>query len=53
MFEVLDMLEAPKDQPDYDPTDDLRVLEALWLDRLQPFTDGAGGGYMRRPASRA
>jgi len=53
VFEVLDTLEAPKDQPDYDPTDDLRVLEALWLDRLQLFADGESGGYMRRPVSRA
>lgn len=53
VFEVLDTLEAPKDQPDYDSTDDLRVLEALWLERLQPFVDGDNGGYMRRPASRA
>jgi hypothetical protein len=50
VFEVLDTLEAPKDQPDYDPTDDLRVLEAMWLDRLQPFTDD---GYMRRPPPRS
>ena len=49
VFEVLDTLEPPKDQPSYDPTDDLRVLEALWLDRLQPFGEG---GYMRRPAPR-
>ena len=49
VFEVLDTLEPPKDQPDYDPTDDLRVLEGMWLDRLQPFNEG---GYMRRPAPR-
>ena len=36
-FEVLDTLTAPDDQPAYDPTDDLRVLEAMWLERLQPF----------------
>ena len=46
VFEVLDTIEAPKDQPDYDPTDDLRVLEALWIDRLQPFGER---GYGRRP----
>ncbi|MCP5178473.1 MAG: GIY-YIG nuclease family protein [Pseudomonadales bacterium] len=28
-FEVLDTLE-PADEPGYDPTDDLRTLEALW-----------------------
>src|SRR5215467_14280564 len=30
-FEVLDTLTAP-DRPDYDPSDDLRVLEELWLE---------------------
>ena len=46
VFEVLDTIEAPKDQPDYDPADDLRVLESLWIDRLQPFGER---GYGRRP----
>ncbi len=36
-FEVLDTLTPPDDRPDYDPADDLRVLEALWLERLAPF----------------
>ncbi|MDB4949080.1 MAG: LuxR family transcriptional regulator [Gemmatimonadetes bacterium] len=49
VFEVLDTLTPPDDQSAYDPTDDLRVLEVLWLERLQPFGDG---GYMPRPASR-
>jgi hypothetical protein len=48
-FEVLDTLAAPHGRPDYDPGDDLRVLEALWLDRLQPFGER---GYTPRPASR-
>jgi hypothetical protein len=39
-FEMLDTLE-PSDKPGYDPADDLEVLEALWLDKLQPY-DGAG-----------
>jgi hypothetical protein len=47
VFEVLDTL-TPPDRSDYDPTDDLRVLEALWLERLQPFDDR---GYTPRPAS--
>ena len=47
-FEVLDTL-APPQRPDYDPTDDLRVLEALWLERLDPFDER---GYMRRPPDR-
>ena len=43
-FEVLDTLEPP-DHPDYDPTTDLRVLQDLWLEKLQPF---APRGYNRR-----
>jgi hypothetical protein len=35
-FEVLDTL-TPPERPDYDPTEDLRVLEDLWLDRLTPY----------------
>ena len=47
VFEVLDTLKAPDEKPDYDPTDDLRVLEQLWLERLQPFGER---GYGQRPA---
>ena len=32
-FEELDKLE-PKDDPDYDPRGDLKVLHQMWLDRL-------------------
>jgi hypothetical protein len=35
-FKTLDLLE-PLDGPDYDPGDDLEVLEQLWLDKLAPF----------------
>lgn len=35
-FVVLDTL-APTDAPDYDPTEDLRTLETLWLEKLNPF----------------
>jgi group I intron endonuclease len=35
-FEVLDVLK-PLDVADYDPTDDLQVLEELWLEKLQPY----------------
>ena len=45
VFEVLDTLTAPE-QPDYDPSDDLRALEQLWLDKLSPFERG---GYNTRP----
>jgi len=37
-FHILDTLKAP-DQSDYDPSDDLRVLEDLWLEKLSPFED--------------
>lgn len=43
-FVVLDTL-APKDTQDYDPTDDLRTLEELWLDKLKPYEPA---GYHRR-----
>lgn len=45
-FEVVDMLKAPPDQPDYDPTSDLKVLEALWLEKLSPFGEQ---GYNAKP----
>lgn len=43
-FVVLDTL-APKDAPDYDPTEDLRTLEELWLEKLNPFEPA---GYHHR-----
>jgi hypothetical protein len=48
VFEVLDTLTAP-DVPDYDPAEDLKVLEALWLERLEAFDDR---GYTARPKVR-
>ena len=47
-FEVLDTL-TPSETPGYDPTEELKVLEELWLDRLQPFDDK---GYNKRPKGR-
>jgi hypothetical protein len=35
-FAVLDTL-PEVDEPGYDPTDDLRALEELWLEKLGPF----------------
>lgn len=35
-FDVLDRLE-PKDDLNYDYTDDLKVLEEMWLEKLQPY----------------
>jgi len=33
-FEILDTLEPP-DKGDYDPTEDLRALREMWLERLE------------------
>ena len=43
-FEVVDTL-TPPDRADYDPTDDLKALEELWLEKLSPFDEH---GYNRR-----
>jgi hypothetical protein len=37
-FEILDTL-TPSDEPDYDPSGDLRVLQDLWIEKLSPFDD--------------
>jgi hypothetical protein len=44
-FEILDELKVPDDS-DYDPSDDLRALEQLWLEKLSPFDDR---GYNVKP----
>ncbi|MGE0825403.1 MAG: methyltransferase domain-containing protein [Candidatus Binatia bacterium] len=44
-FHILDTLKA-SDRPDYDPSDDLRILEDLWLEKLSPFEDR---GYNTKP----
>jgi hypothetical protein len=46
-FEVLDTLE-PSDEPGYDPAGDLRVLEAMWMERLAPY---APAGYHPPPGA--
>jgi hypothetical protein len=33
-FEVVDLL-PPRDDPAYDPSDDLRMLESLWREKLE------------------
>jgi hypothetical protein len=40
-FEQLDVLSPPRDQQDWNPADELRVLERLWLEKLSPY--GARG----------
>jgi group I intron endonuclease len=37
-FEVIDSLE-PKEDPAYDYKEDLRTLEELWIEKLQPFDE--------------
>ena len=46
VFEVLDTLEMPEDRPEYNPADDLKMLEQLWMDKLSPYGDQ---GYNRAP----
>jgi len=43
VFETLDLLTLP-DDVSYDPTGDLDVLQALWLEKLSPFGER---GYNR------
>ncbi len=43
-FEVIDNLE-PKEDPAYDYKEDLKTLEELWIEKLQPFDDK---GYNKR-----
>ena len=47
VFEVLDTLTAPEGQPNYDPTEDLRVLEEMWVDRLQVTGERGYGARAR------
>ncbi len=43
-FEVIDTLET-KDDPAYDYSRDLRILEQLWFEKLQPYDET---GYHKR-----
>jgi nitrate/nitrite-specific signal transduction histidine kinase len=45
-FKILDRL-LPKEKPDYDYDGDLQTLEAMWLEKLQPF--GAKGYHKKMP----
>lgn len=44
-FETLDTL-TPQERPGYNPSDDLKALEQLWLDKLSPFGER---GYNPEP----
>ncbi|XOV83063.1 MAG: GIY-YIG nuclease family protein [bacterium] len=46
-FTILDTIE-PSDDPRYDPSEDLMVLEQLWLEQLRPFMPH---GYIQPPVS--
>jgi len=46
-FTILDTLE-PSDNPQYDPSADLEVLEQLWLEQIKPFMPH---GYNKQPAA--
>ena len=37
-FEILDYL-LPKDDLNYDYTEDLQILEEMWIEKLQPFNE--------------
>jgi group I intron endonuclease len=38
LFEILDYLE-PKEDPAYNYTEDLKTLEEMWIEKLQPFNE--------------
>ncbi len=43
-FDILDCLE-PREDLNYDYTEELKMLEAMWLEKLQPFNEK---GYNKR-----
>jgi hypothetical protein len=45
-FTVLDRLQV-KEDPGYDYGNDLRILEQMWLEKLQPF--GPRGYHKKKP----
>ncbi|MDG1207452.1 MAG: GIY-YIG nuclease family protein [Pseudomonadales bacterium] len=47
-FEILDVFK-PLDKTDYDPTEDLNILEQLWREKLQPYEPA---GYHRVKTSK-
>lgn len=47
-FEILDTLE-PKENPGYDYSRDLKELEKLWLEKLQPYDNK---GYNKRTINK-
>ena len=47
-YEVVDYLDTKEDSPDYDYTRDLKALEDMWLEKLEPFEEK---GYNKRELS--
>ena len=41
IFEVLDTLAWPESTPDFNPTDDLVLLDAMWRERMQANGQGS------------
>jgi hypothetical protein len=50
-FEVLDTLKPPE-EAGYDPSDDLRVLEQMWIEKLSPCDDRGYNAKPKRAAGR-
>lgn len=44
-FEELEIL-PPLENPDYNPAEDLRFIEELWVEKLNPYGDN---GYNKQP----
>jgi hypothetical protein len=47
-FEIIDLIE-PKEDTKMDYTDDLKMLEEMWIEKLQPFDEN---GYNKRKIIR-
>ena len=47
-FEIIDLLE-PKEDTKIDYTDDLKILEEIWIEKCQPFDEN---GYNKRKIIR-
>ena len=39
IFEVLETVQVKEDDPDFNVSDELTLLEQIWLEKLQPFGD--------------
>ncbi|MFI5252384.1 MAG: GIY-YIG nuclease family protein [Bacteroidota bacterium] len=39
IFEILETVKVKEDDPDFNISDELTLLEQIWLEKLQPFGD--------------